>query len=115
MLIVSQPAGSSPLADAPSGSALLARRPTQAVALAQFDVAPSEAGGQKVAHVGDVEEEERHADHGVDDGHHFAENRPRRNVTVSYQQAIERKISKISLLSYPLDFLFFFSFYFLLR
>lgn len=60
----------------------MADGPAKAAAFAQFDVTPSEAGGQEVAHVGDVEEEERHAHHGVDDRHHLAHHGPRRDVPV---------------------------------
>jgi hypothetical protein len=64
--------------------------PAEAGAFAQIDVTPSEAGGQEVAHVGDVEEEERHAHHGVDDRHHFAHHRPRRNVAITCARRSKR-------------------------
>jgi len=51
--------------------------------LAQPGVGPLEAGGHDVADVGEVEEEERHADDGVEDRHQFADGSHGRDVTVS--------------------------------
>ena len=45
------------------------------VAFAQFHVAPTEAGGQHVAHIGYVEQEQRHTHHSIQDRHQFADTR----------------------------------------
>lgn len=43
------------------------------LALAQPRVGPLEAGGQDVSNVGEVEQEQRHADDGIEDGHQLAD------------------------------------------
>ena len=50
---------------------------------AQSGVGPLEAGGEDLADVGEVEEEQRHAHHRVEDGHDLADGRHRHDVAVT--------------------------------
>ena len=50
---------------------------------AQPGVGPLEAGGEDLADVGEVEEEQRHAHHRVEDGHDLADGRHRHDVAVT--------------------------------
>ena len=53
------------------------------LALAQAGVGPLEAGGQDVSDVGEVEQEERHPDDGVEDGDELPDRGCRSNVAVA--------------------------------
>jgi len=54
-----------------------------APAQAAFRVYPLETLGQDVADVGQIQQKQRHAHYGVQYGGQFAEQRPRRHVTVT--------------------------------
>ena len=57
--------------------------------LAQSGVGPLEAGGEYLANVGEVEEEEGDPDHGVENGHDFANGGDRHNVAVTCKDRCE--------------------------
>ena len=50
---------------------------------AQSGVGPLEAGGEDLADVGEVEEEQRHTHHRVEDGHDLADGRHRHDVAIT--------------------------------
>ena len=65
--------------------------------LAESGVGPLEAGGEDLADVGEVEEEEGDPDHGVEDGHDLADGGDRHNVAVTCRDRCEhfRKLSRV--------------------
>ena len=57
--------------------------------LAQSGVGPLEARGEDLADVGEVEDEEGDPDHGVENGHDFANGGDRHNVAVTCKDRCE--------------------------
>ena len=57
--------------------------------LAESRVGPLEACGEDLADVGEVEEEEGDPDHGVENGHDFANGGDRHNVAVTCKDRCE--------------------------
>ena len=53
---------------------------------AETRVGPLEAGGEDLTDVGEVEEEERDADDGVEDGHDLPDRRDRHNMAITWNR-----------------------------
>ena len=69
---------------------MMASWTTEAGAFTEIDVTPTETSGEEIAHVGNVEEKQRHTHHGVDDGHHFTHHRSRRYIAVTCKVVTEK-------------------------